>query len=351
MTEKSWLKKAAVFAAIFLGVWLVMRYLFGIVLPFLLGWGLAVLAEPGVRFFRRHLRCRRGLASALAVTLALALLGTLVWLVFALGYRELMRLAHGLPAMAEQAAGMISGLQSWALSWVRRAPAGLAAVLEQAVTDFFTGGSMFLEKVTSGLLSVTGKIVGGLPGGLLTVGTVIFSGYMISAQLPALQKRFAVRAEWQQRAQNLLTQLKKLLSAWLVAQAKLVGVSFLVVLGGFLLLRVEHPFLWALTTAIVDAIPVLGTGTVLIPWAAICLLRGETVRAVGMLSVYLTAMLIRSALEPKLVGRQLGLNPLLTLLAIYAGYRLWGVAGMILAPILAVTANQLAALGNRNLRD
>lgn len=349
--EKSGLRKIGAYIAIFLGVWLIMRYLFGIVLPFLLGWGLACLAEPGVKFFQHRLRSPRGLASALAVTVTLVLLGTLVWLVAALGYRELTRLARGLPAMAEQAAELIEGVRLWALTWIRRAPTGLAAVLEQAVGDFFTGGSMFLEKLTSGILSLTGRIVGGLPGGLLAAGTVILSGYMISAQLPALRRRFCAQSEWRQRSEKILGNLKKLLSAWLMAQAKLVGVSFLIVLAGFFLLRVEHPIVWAVTAAIVDAIPVLGTGTILIPWAVICLVRGETVRAVGMLSLYLTAMLIRSALEPRLVGRQLGLNPLLTLLALYAGYSLWGVPGMILSPILAVTANQLATLGNQNLRD
>lgn len=349
--EKNGVRKAAVFVVIFLGVWLVMRYLFGIALPFLLGWLLAWISEPGVKFLQRKFHFSRGLSSAVAVTLGLTLLGTLIWLLFALGYRELMSLAQGLPAMAEQAGAMIQSLQLWVLGWVRRAPAGFAGALEQAVTDFFTGGSLLLEKLGSGVLTFTGKLVGQLPGSLLAIGTMILSAYMISAQLPNLKKRFAAHTEWQSKLNQMLSNLRKILGAWLVAQAKLLGVCFVIVLAGFLMLRIEHAFPWAAVTAIVDAIPVLGTGTVLIPWAVVCLLRGETVRAAGLLGVYLTAALTRSALEPRLVGGQLGLNPLVTLLALYAGYKLWGVTGMILSPILAVTASRLAALGNRNLHE
>jgi predicted PurR-regulated permease PerM len=93
--------------------------------------------------------------------------------------------------------------------------------------------------------------------------------------------------------------------------------------------------------AIVDAFPILGVGTVLIPWALICLLRRQTVRGIGLLAVYAVVWLARSILEPKLVGKGLGLDPLVTLVAIYAGWKLWGIGGMLLAPILALTVAQV----------
>ena len=139
--------------------------------------------------------------------------------------------------------------------------------------------------------------------------------------------------------------LKKALGGWLKAQVKLSGVIFLIVTVGFFLLRIHRAMFWAVIVALVDAVPMLGTGTVLIPWCLVCFAQGENVRAMGLLGLYVTAMLTRSALEPKLVGRQLGMNPLLTLLALYAGYRLWGVGGMILAPVLAVVTCQLIRAG------
>ena len=108
-----------------------------------------------------------------------------------------------------------------------------------------------------------------------------------------------------------------------------------------LLLGVRQKLLMALVTALVDAVPLLGTGTILLPWTLVSLLSGEPVRAVGLLGIYVTALITRSALEPKLLGRQLGLDPLAALAALYIGYRIWGFGGMILAPILTVTAREL----------
>ena len=97
----------------------------------------------------------------------------------------------------------------------------------------------------------------------------------------------------------------------------------------------------AFVVSLFDILPVLGTGAVLLPWSLICFLQSNTPRAIGLLGLYASITLIRSSLEPKLVGRQLGLDPLVTLMALYAGFKLWGLGGMILAPMLTVTALQL----------
>jgi predicted PurR-regulated permease PerM len=128
--------------------------------------------------------------------------------------------------------------------------------------------------------------------------------------------------------------LKTAVGGWLLAQGKLAAVTFGVLCAGFLLLRIRHGILWAGLIAILDALPVLGTGIVLVPWSVVAFAQGEPVLAVGLLSTYAVAAVLRSVLEPKLVGRQLGLDPLVTLVALYAGFRLWGIGGMILAPLL-----------------
>ena len=82
----------------------------------------------------------------------------------------------------------------------------------------------------------------------------------------------------------------------MTAQCKLVGVSFLILFLGFVILRISHALLWAFLICLVDALPVLGTGTVLLPWSLICLLQGDTPRAIGLASVYIAVTLTRSAL-------------------------------------------------------
>ena len=115
----------------------------------------------------------------------------------------------------------------------------------------------------------------------------------------------------------------------------LLGLStFLQAFIGLALLRVPYAFLLALLIALVDFLPLLGTGIILLPWAVVSLLLGEVKLGVGLLVLYAVSTLLRQILEPKLIGEGLGIHPLLSLAAMYAGLRLFGVWGMILAPLL-----------------
>ena len=107
----------------------------------------------------------------------------------------------------------------------------------------------------------------------------------------------------------------------------------------------RNSILWAFLTALVDAVPLLGTGTILIPWAIFSLLQGKNWLGLGLWGLYIIAALTRSAMEPRLVGRQLGLDPLLTLIALYGGYRFWGFGGMLAAPLICVVAKEATTGG------
>lgn len=340
------MKRAAAVIAVFVGVWLGLRYLFPVFLPFLLGWGLAALAEPGVKFLQKKLHFRRTWATALSVPVALVLLVGLVGLAVSVCCREAAELAKELPGAVEQVSRQVTGVRDWAVELAHKAPAGLSDILEEAVSDLFTGGSVLIARGAEVLLGLAGRVVEGLPRSALLVGTAVVSAFLISAQMPDLKARLESNPTWNKRWQPVLSRLRTVAWSWLKAQLKLSGVTFCIVLAGFWVLGVENAVVMAVLTAIVDAVPMLGTGTILIPWCVFEFLGGEAVRAVGLLGVYVAAMVTRSGLEPKLVGRQLGMNPLVTLMALYAGFQIWGVAGMILAPILTVTAKELASMGN-----
>jgi predicted PurR-regulated permease PerM len=112
---------------------------------------------------------------------------------------------------------------------------------------------------------------------------------------------------------------------------------------GLALLRVPYAFLLAVLLAVVDFLPLLGTGVILLPWAAVSLLLGEVKLGIGLAVLYGVTSVVRQVLEPKLIGEGLGLHPLVSLAAMYGGLRLFGVWGMILAPLLAAAVS--AAVG------
>ena len=336
--------KILTFAAIFLAVRLGVRYLLPLLLPFLLGAALALAAEPVVRFLNRKLGFSRGLGAGIGVSLTIALFIMLVMLLAALIIRELGVLAGALPDLGETAKEGLTALSGWLEDLTRFAPKSVRKPLIDSIRELFSGGSALLDRLTEVALSLAGGVLRAVPESALGLGTAVISAYMISARLPKL--RFGLKGLLGERLRPILETMGRVKTAvlgWLRAQVKLMAVTWAVMSVGFLILRIPYSLLWAGGVALVDAFPVLGTGTVLVPWSLVCFLQGDSARGIGLLGIYGAAALIRSALEPKLVGKHLGLDPLVTLFALYAGYKLWGLLGMLLAPLLAVAAVQMLA--------
>lgn len=340
------LRKFAGLLAGFLGLWLGLRYLLPLFLPFLVGTALALAAEPVVDLLQHRLRLPRGIAAFLGVGMAFTMVALVLLILAALLVRELGALAGILPNLTSTVRHGLTLLEDWLLGLAAAAPEGVEPVLTETVLELFSGGTALLDRFTAWLLNAATNLLGRLPGGAMGLGTAILSAFMICAKLPQLRgwlRRVRPRA-WESRALPMLQRIRAALSGWLRAQARLMLITFSLVTAGFFLLRIPYAPLWAALVALVDAFPILGTGTVLVPWAVVCLLQGEMAQAAGLLGIYAAASLTRSVLEPKLVGRQLGLDPLATLLALYLGYRLWGILGMLLSPMLAVAAAPLAQL-------
>lgn len=338
------LVKKISFYAIAIGVlWFAGKFLVPMILPFLLGFLLALSAEPLVSLLHRSLKMPRGLATAFGVTAALLITVGLVLSLCALLIRELGALAGVLPDLEDAAGNGLHALEYWLTDLALKAPAPVSPILSRGVEGIFSGSSTLLDSLTEKALALASGILKGVPDSALGLGTWILSSFMISARLPQLKAWFSAHlppvwhSTWLPRLKN----LKASLWGWVLAQAKLVGITLALLIVGFLLLRIPHALLWAAVVCLVDILPVLGTGTVLIPWSIVCFLQGDSLRGVGLLAVYTVVSLLRSVLEPRFVGKQLGLDPLVTLLALYAGYRIWGLAGMLLAPILAVAVTQM----------
>lgn len=296
-----------------------------------------------VVFLCKKCRMPRSAAAGIGVTAAFCFIGLVVLLVCAFILRELSILAGFLPNLEDTARDGLSALSQWLLGLVARLPLSIRDILSRNVTEFFSGSSAMLDKMLSFLLNLAGGVLRHVPDSALILATGIISSYMISAKLPGIRAWLTARIS-RERLMPILETLKGLKSAvfgWLKAQLKLSSITWLILTMGLILLRTPYAPLWALLIALLDAFPVLGTGTILLPWSLVSFLEGENVRAVGLLSTYAVISLSRSILEPKLVGRQLGLDPLATLVALYAGYKLWGIGGMIFSPILAVAAVQL----------
>ncbi len=323
------LRKGMAILGLLLAVWLGGKYLLPVLLPFLLGTLLALAAEPVVRLGSRRLHMSRTVAAGLGVSLTLLFLAGLLSVLGALAVKELGTLAGSLPDARQ---GMVF-LQDKLVQAAQGLPEGMRSLATGKVLEMFNDGSVLLEQVSASATGAVKSVLGWLPDGALGLGTGVLAGFMISARLPRLQGYFRRKLpeSWKESCRRVGTSVW----GWVKAQGKLMAVTYGIVALGLTVLGVRYGFFWALLIALVDAVPILGTGTVLVPWAVTVLLQGQTLRGVGLLAVYGAAMLTRTVLEPRLVGRHLGLDPLVTLIFLYMGYRFWGFLGMVLAPMLA----------------
>lgn len=339
------LRKIMVALGALLAVWLGVKYLLPVILPFLLGLLLALAAEPAVSFGVGKGKLPRALSAGLGVTLTLLFLAGAVSLLGALVVKELGKLTGSLPEVADKVQQGMTLLQDKMVSAAQTLPEGAGNLVSSTVLTVFDDGNLLLQQVTDRLPGAVGSVLGWLPNGALGLGTAILASFMISVRLPKLRTWAAARipGAWKEKYLPALRRIRHSLGGWLKAQGKLAAVTYCIVTTGFFLVGVRYGPAWAVLVALVDAVPILGTGTILVPWGAVLLLQGQTLKGLGLLGIWAAAVLTRTVLEPKLVGKQLGLDPLVTLLFLYVGYRFWGILGMIFAPMLAAAGKSIVS--------
>ena len=332
---------AAWILGILTGVW-VLSLLFPILLPFLIGLGLALCVQKPIGFVVSRLRLPRWAASFVCVLGLLALLAGAAALICRTVCRELSSFLRELPALLSALAEPLSELETKLYSLADRLPDGIGTGLHAGIKSFFASGALLGSKLYETLFTFASGFLGRLPDLLLFVITTVLSAFMFSCELPKLSGwvRKKLPPGWAEKADVFRQRLKTTMGGWLIAQAKLMGVTFLIVTLGLMLLGVRYPLLFALLITVIDALPVFGTGTILIPWSLVSFLRGDSRCGVGFLVLYAAAALTRQTLEPRLVGRQIGLEPVVTLVALYAGYKTVGVLGMVLFPVCAILLKQ-----------
>ena len=340
--QRAFLVRTAYWAVWAVLLWLGVRYLLRWLLPFLLALALAAAVEPGIAWCRRRMGLKRGFTAAvvtIAVTGAiLALAAVIVWQLI----RQAAELLGQLPGLLAGLPGMTEDLRQRLEDFCAACPQGLRSWLEEVPALLGTLAAGVAQRASGACITAAAALAAALPGVFLFCGTTALAVFFTAGSYPRVMAFFRRQLGHRlDRARGVKANLLSTLGKWCRAQAILLGVTFCELLAGFLLMGQRYALLLAAVTALVDALPVFGTGTVLLPWAAVCLLAGQAPRAVALAALYAVISAVRSLLEPKVMAAQAGLPPLASLAAMYAGFRALGVAGMILLPMALLFVKQL----------
>jgi len=326
-----------------LGAWFVLRYVLIWIAPFLLAFLTASFIEPAVSYLSRRFNFRRGFSAAVCSLLVLSAITGLLTLILSRAFYELYSFLMALPDHLALLPTLANKIESLIDGFISSAPEELREYLVTAVQNLTVKAAEIPTALTGKLLNFFSATASAAPRIILFAVTFAVGVFFISSgyrQIVLFIKR-QLPQKFHAAAHSLKHDLSLTLVKYLKAQVMLMLVTFLILTAAFLLLRIDYAVLLALMISFIDALPVLGVGTVLIPWALVILISGNTPLAIGLVTTYCTVCVTHSGLEPKLVGSQLGLHPAATLLAMYVGFCATGILGMILFPIILITVKQL----------
>ncbi len=314
--------------------------------PFLAALVAAALLDPLIqRLQRRTGGSRKLLTLVLLVVLLGAVGGLLAWLIYAAG-KELVSLAEHWGDLLATAQNVVSQLDGFLDQLASALPFPLTPP-DQSLLDRLLELLQDVSPDLGGLLTTAGQRMRSVSSFLLALVFFLMATYLLTADYPYLRSRAARNMSdgVLEFCRQVRTTAIGAFGGYLRAQLLLTGGVFLILLAGFLLTRQDYGLLLAVGLALLDFIPIVGSGTVMVPWALVAFFSGDLRKALGLLVIWGIIVLFRRVAEPKFVGDQTGLSPLLTLLSIYVGMKVAGVPGMILAPILVLMCLNLAGMG------
>lgn len=322
------------------------QWIFPLIAPFLLSFTVAFIMEPAVSGLARR-GVRRNIGAGIMTAIAFFLGSGLLTSCTSCGARLLTAYAKKAPVFLEEFTQILYNLKQQLTFLLDKVPANMTRELSSATE----GLSHQLEDlplwVSQQLLHSLSAFAKHSPDCVLFLCTAILGIYFFSAYFTDIVAFFRrqIPERWQTKLSLIWSVTAGAGFAYLKVQCIISGITFLILLVSFLLIGIDHAVSTAAIIAIIDALPILGSGVVLIPWAILCLLLQETKRAIALLLIYTVLLISHNALQAKLIGTQLGLHPVASLVSLYMGWKLWGLWGMILLPILCVLICRLNRAG------
>lgn len=319
----------------------------GFLWPFVAAWVIAMIAHPLIDYLEKHLKLPKRFGSALLIVVVIAGLIAIIYFLVINAGREVFSFAKNLPQVKDMVqeqyqsiAGKIAGITS-----------SMPASVQNQVSHLSENISAGIDKISSFAgnygVSQAGNLAKSMTNGLIGTVVMFFSAYVFIVDRDKFvhgYEKFVPHAV-KHKIGIFYHNTLGVLGSYCLAQLKIMVVIVAILWVGFLLAGFQHRLVVAMLVSIVDIFPILGTGTVLIPWALFQLVTGEIRSAIVLIVVYIVCLIVKQVLQPKMMGDSMGISPLATLFLIYVGLKLGGIGGMLLVLILGIFVYNLYKLG------
>ncbi len=317
-----------------------------IFIPFVIGWIISCIANPVVCWLDKKLKIKKKLGSALMIVFVLGAVIGLAYLLISWLVRELGSWLLSLPQMFETITVEVNQITENLSGVLKMLPQGMRDAGSEFADNLGQTLGSLVANLSEPTMNFAGDVAKQIPAIVIGTFVVILSAYFFVADREAFLswvKNATPKAVYQ-RVSMAVSHFKHAVGGYFVAQFKIMAVICVILFVGLSLLRVEYAIVLSILIGFLDFLPFFGTGTAFWPWCIYTLLTGDYMRALFLAIIYVITQVVHHMIQPKLVGDEVGLKPLPTLLFIYIGYKLGGFLWMILAvPLGMILINMYKA--------
>ncbi len=335
-TQKRFLIRIGFWAVVVLLLMIGLKYILPVVLPFVAAFFIAALLNRPIVYLSKKLKGRRVLPAVCLTLLFYVLAGALFSF---LGIRVLMFVWETVRTLPQLYRNTLEPALETAFGniqvYLEELDPAVVATLTDNVNSALGSLGSFVTNASVRIISYISGIAASVPGLFLNIVITIIVTFFLAIDYPKITT-FLVR-QLSDRGGACFAEVRSYVGGTLLkclaSYALILCITFAEIAIGLTILRVPNAILIAVCIAVFDILPVLGTGGIMIPWAIICLLMGKWVLGFGLLILYVTITVIRNIIEPKIVGLQVGLHPVVTLLSMLTGLQFFGILGLFGFPI------------------
>ena len=311
-----------------------------VLMPFILGFLVAMILKPVIRFVHKKTKMNKNVISIISF---LVFYGTIGVLLALLGTKIVISLRDLFVQLPDIYVNSIEPDLVILFDWLEGILPQVSSFWESSAQSITQSLMSFVTSLSSGAVNFIAGFATQVPFFIVKVLLVLISSFFFTVDYDKVTS-FVLRQFSPAKQKVILGIMHNSIGTFarfIKAYAILMSLTFIELAIGLSILRVEHAILLSALIAVIDVLPVLGTGTVLIPWTVISLITGDIAFAIGMLVLYVIIWCVRQLLEPKVVGEQIGLHPIVTLMCMFVGVTFFGFLGLFMLPLIATIITKL----------
>lgn len=323
-------------------VWICIKFLGSLFSPFIIGYLLSLLLHPIFNILNKRYKVPAGVSGFICIFGFLLIVYMVGFRIFYQLFNEAKSLSENFPYYIKSVTNTIESLVSWLEGFKYNFFNILGVFPETIKLSFmqiiYNFQNVLIDFISNFVSHVSVESIKNIPQVFTTSIMAIISGYLFLIDKSNIQKfiKSKISSEYYEKLNIIKETTGNVISGYIKAQLIIMSIIMIICFIGLSIVKVPYSFLIAVIIGIIDALPVFGGGAILIPWAIYNFIIKNYHMASALISIYLVVFVIRQVVEPKVLGKQIGLHPLATLISVYVGFRLFGLIGLILAPMVLV---------------